>query len=85
MPDSDLERELMAALQEWAPSLAGRLQAETPLFQSGQLDSLALFNLVVWIEDRTGSTVDVGSIDPVLEWSTVAHVLRYIDKHKSQR
>jgi len=33
----------------------------------------------MWIEDRTGTPVDVGSIDPAREWSTIADVLRYIE------
>ena len=80
--ESDLERELAAAIEDWIPSLTGRIQTETPLFESGQLDSLALLNLVTWIEDRTGTTVDVGSIDPVRDWSTVADILRYIERVK---
>ena len=81
--ESDLERELVAALEEWIPTLMGRVQAGTPLFESGRLDSLALFNLVMWIEDRTGAPVDVGSIDPVREWGTVAEILQYIQQRKS--
>lgn len=84
MAKSDLERELIEAIEAWSPSLAGRIQPETPLFQSGQLDSLALFNLVLWVEDRVGEPVDAGSLDPVREWSTVSAILRYIQQRRTR-
>jgi acyl carrier protein len=83
MPESDLEQKLIEALEGWVPSLAGRVQAETPLFISGELDSLALFNLLTWIEEQIGSPVDAGSLDPVREWSTVGEILRYIERRRS--
>ena len=82
MPESDLERELVGAIEAWIPSLAGQVQAETPLFQSGQLDSLALFNLVLWVEDRAGAPVDAGSLEPARDWSTVTEILRYIERRR---
>lgn len=82
MPESDPETELIAAIEEWAPGLAGTLNAETPLFESGQLDSLGLLNLVTWIEDRIGVPVDVASLDPARQWSNVAAILHYIEQRK---
>ncbi len=83
MAQSDLTRNLIEALEGWVPGLAGRVQIETPLFQSGELDSLALFNLLTWIEEQIGSPVDTGSLDPAREWSTVADILRYIERRRS--
>jgi len=84
MGGSDLERELLAAIGEWMPGLAGQVQADTLLFQSGQLDSLALFNLVGWVEDRTGVPIDAASFDPVSEWSSVSRILRYIEERRGR-
>ncbi len=84
LPAPDSQRELIEAIREWAPAL-DPVDAETPLFQSGYFDSLALFNLVTWIEDRIGAPVEVDALDPTREWTTVAEILRYVERARISR
>jgi len=49
------------------------------LFETGLLDSLALFNLVVWIEERTGAPIDPTSFDLAREWASVRDIVAFLD------
>lgn len=62
------------------PSL--KLGDDTSLIQSGLLDSSALFNLALWIENHTSSPIDPASFDLPTEWDTVACILEFIEKQK---
>ena len=80
-PGPALEAELLEALRAWLPTLSD-LAADTPLFESGRLDSMALLNLVIWIEERSGHAVDVAGLDPAAEWPTVTEILRYVERRR---
>ena len=49
------------------------------LFESGLLDSLALFNLVLWIEERTGAPIDPTSFDLAQEWASVRDIVAFVN------
>lgn len=49
-----------------------------PLFEMGLLDSLALFNLVLWIEERTGAPIDPTALDIAQEWGSVRDILAFV-------
>jgi acyl carrier protein len=51
---------------------------DEPLIESGRLDSLGLFNLVLWIEERTGAIVDPTAFDVAQEWSCVRAILSFV-------
>lgn len=74
-----LQTELLHEIRGWAP-LLGELSPETPLMESGAFDSLAMLNLVTWIEDRLGDTVDVTAKDPAREWNTVSALVRFVER-----
>ena len=56
-----------------------------PLFESGLLDSLALFNLVLWIEERTGATIDPTALDLAIEWSCVRDIVAFVNARVAAR
>jgi acyl carrier protein len=49
-----------------------------PLFEHGLLDSLALFNLVLWIEERTGAAIDPTELDVAQEWGSVRDIVAFV-------
>ena len=58
---------------------------ETSLLRSGLFDSLALFHLTDWIEQRLGAPVDPSAIDLVEEWDTVRADRRISPKTRRRR
>ena len=77
-----LHEELMAAFATWSPSVAQGLSHETPLLTSGRVDSLALFQLLLWIEGKVGRTIDVTAIDMPAQWNTVDMIVAYVEREK---
>ncbi len=73
-----LRAELLAFLEGCDISLPEDFDDDTQLLSSGMLDSLALFNLVLWIEERTGGSIDPTQMDIVHSWDSVRRILRYI-------
>jgi acyl carrier protein len=49
-----------------------------PLLELGLLDSLALFNLALWIEERIGAPVDPTAFDLEREWASVRDILAFV-------
>ncbi len=80
-----LHDELIRAIGEWNPALAGAVQRETPLLSSGSLDSLGLFQLLVWIEQETGRAIDATAIDMTAEWDTVNAIVAFVERERSAR
>jgi len=76
--------ELITALAGWSAALSGGLERDTPLLSSGRLDSVALFQLVLWIEGQIARPVDVTAIDMTAEWDTVDLILAFVDREKSR-
>jgi acyl carrier protein len=72
---AELRDELLAFLADQGiePDGDGEL-----LFETGLLDSLALFNLVLWIEERTGAPIDPTSFDLAQEWASVREILAFL-------
>jgi acyl carrier protein len=55
------------------------LEPHTSLIQSGLLDSLALFDLSVWIEEQVGRPIDPGEIDIVVLWDNPQAIAQFIE------
>lgn len=79
MPAHD---DLLAALATWTPSLAQGVTRDTPLLTSGRLDSTAVFQLLLWIEERVGHPIDVTAIDMPAEWDTVDAIVAFIESDR---
>jgi len=75
-----LHDELITAFADWSPVIANGLRRDTPLLTSGRLDSMALFQLLLWIEDRVGHTIDVTAIDMPAEWDTVDMIIAFVER-----
>ena len=75
-----LHEELIEAIVEWNPMLAGAIGRSTPLLTTSRLDSLALVRLVTWIEERIGKPVDVTTVDMGAEWNDVDSIVRFVQR-----
>lgn len=76
---------LLALIESWNVELDGELNADTPLIGSGLFDSLALLNLVLWIEEQLGAPIDPTALDPGKEWDTVNDIIRFIERQRDRR
>ena len=74
-----LREDLVAFLGQYELRLKRPLTDDTPLISAGALDSLALFNLVLWVEKQVGQPVDPASMNPALEWDTVRLILSFVE------
>jgi acyl carrier protein len=48
------------------------------------LDSLALFNLVLWVEEKTGQPLDPTHVDFRNELNTVTSILDFVARQRQQ-
>jgi acyl carrier protein len=64
--------------------LDGPLGSDSELFESGMLDSLALFNLAIWVEGELGEELDLTTIDIQKEWRTPGAVLKFIESRNGK-
>ncbi|HKZ41903.1 MAG TPA: hypothetical protein VJ044_13140 [Candidatus Hodarchaeales archaeon] len=58
------------------------LKDDTSLIKSGRFDSMALFNLALWIEGKIDSKLEFTEIDVSKEWDTIADILNFLEKHR---
>lgn len=72
-----LRDELVGLIRTWS-SVPLSLDDDTSLIASGLLDSLALFNLILWIEEKTGRSIEPTSVNLVAEWDSIPRILQYI-------
>lgn len=75
-----LHEQLFALIESWGLELPPGLDHGTPLISSGLFDSLALFNLTLWIEAKIGRNIDPASIDIAREWDSVENITRYLHR-----
>lgn len=54
------------------------LATDTALVASGLLDSLALFRLMMWVEEQIGQPLDPATLDIPAQWATPAEIARFI-------
>ena len=76
---------LIALIESWDVVLPPNWNGDTSLLRSGVLDSLALYRLILWIEEQVGRPVDPTSIDLTSELDTVNDVLRFVEKNRAAR
>ena len=75
-----LRDRLMEVLKASDMALNGDLRGDTPLLTSGELDSLGLFNLALFIESEIDGKIDITAFDLAKEWNTVDNILNFIDR-----
>lgn len=74
--------DLIAAFATWSPALSRDVARDTPLLTSGRLDSTAVFQLLLWIEERAGHAIDVTAIDMLAQWDTVDAIIAFVDRER---
>jgi hypothetical protein len=72
-----LLRELLEAFESWGVGAYSELQGVS-LIKSGRLDSVALFNLALWIEEKIGRPLDPSSFDMPDAWDTADSIIEFI-------
>ncbi|MFB3817857.1 MAG: phosphopantetheine-binding protein [Candidatus Methylomirabilales bacterium] len=71
----------MASIAEWELDLP-EVAPHTSLIRSGLFDSVALLNLVLWVEERIGGPVDPSGFDLMREWDTVADIVAFVQTRR---
>lgn len=72
------ESSLIRSIAQFA-ALEGQVAPETPLFSSGALDSVAMLNLILFVERETGA--EIRAEDVTLEnFDTAASILDFARK-----
>lgn len=77
-----LEARLIRFLEEATRKAQVRIASDTPIFETGLFDSLALVKLVLWIEEQSGVPVKPGKVDLRSDFATPAHIVRYVARHR---
>lgn len=72
--------ELIAFIRGLEVPDAGVIDDDTPLLESGVLDSLAFFQLALWIERQIGGKLDPATFDLQQEWRTVRSIVAFIER-----
>ena len=73
-----LRRELLELLEQGGIGPAEALDGSVSLIRSGRLDSVALFNLSLWVEEKIGRPVDPAAIDLMQAWDTADSILAFV-------
>jgi acyl carrier protein len=80
-----LRDELLRVIVRGGASLPDDLEDDASLIRSGLLDSTALFELAVWIEERIGPGLDLTSFDVAEEWDTLSKLMRFVERYGRKR
>jgi acyl carrier protein len=75
-----LRTEVKRVMENSGVDLPPDFDDHTSLIRSGLLDSTALFELVLWVEERVGSELNVAEIDLAEELDTIARLLAFAER-----
>jgi len=78
-----LRADLRALIAECAPDLDGDLADHSPLITSGVIESTALLQMALWVEEQIGGKVDITAFDLVAQWDSIAAILDFVERHAS--
>jgi GNAT superfamily N-acetyltransferase/acyl carrier protein len=73
-------QEIRECLRDHGVDLDESFDDDESLIDSGLLDSLALFQLVLWVEGKVGRPIDPSTVDLAREWDSIRLILRYVDR-----
>lgn len=68
-------------LQDLGVTIDWELTDDTSLLRSGLFDSMALLNLVAWVEGQVGVPMDPMAVDPLNQWDTMRDIRTYCADH----
>jgi acyl carrier protein len=77
-----LRSEITRIIEDCGAELPRDFDDHTSLIRSGLLDSTALFQLVLWVEEQVGPDLDLAAFDLAAEWDTVAKLLAFTERHR---
>jgi acyl carrier protein len=80
---ASLRDELLRNLESWSGAVSPDCEDDTALITSGRLDSMALYNLSLWIEEKTGRPFDPALVNIVAEWDTIGRVIAFVERAQS--
>ncbi len=80
--EQSVRTKLMALIQSSHAGFDGELRDDTSLIKSGLIDSLALFNVALFIESEIGGELDVATLNIAEDWDTITDMHRYILTHR---
>ena len=78
----ELRAQLRALIAEFAGPEHGVIDDDTPLISSALVESIALLNVALWVEEQIDAAVEIASFDLAAEWDTVAQILDFVEKHR---
>jgi acyl carrier protein len=55
------------------------LRPDESLIKSGIVNSLALFNMAIWIEQEIGSPIEFADINLPDDWDTIERIVAFIE------
>lgn len=73
-------QEIRDCLRSHGVDLDDSFDDDESLIASGLLDSLALFQLVLWVEGQIGRPIDPNTVDLARQWDSIRLILRYLDR-----
>lgn len=73
--------ELVRAIEATGTVLPRPLDDDASLIRAGLLDSTALFEIVLWMEDRVAPGLDLTAFDLAEEWDTLAKLAAFAERH----
>ena len=71
--------ELVTLLAESVTGIDHTLGLHETLISSGRVNSLALFKLVLWIEEHSARPIDITAIDVAQTWDSVERILDFLE------
>jgi acyl carrier protein len=78
----ELREQLRALITEFVRHEHGAIDDDTPLISSALVESIALLNVALWVEEHIDAAVEITSFDLAAEWDTVAQILDFVEKHR---
>ena len=73
-----LRSELVSLLAENLANKNDEIRYDEPLISSGRINSLAVFEVALWIEERSSEPVDFTQVDITRAWDTIDNILDFI-------
>ena len=76
--------DVITLIKSWNLTLPKNWDSDTSLVRSGIIDSLALYQLILWIEEQVGRPVDPTKFDLASELDTVSSITRFVEKNRGR-